>query len=291
MMPSKALAKNVSSTVLALGLIAQATEDTRGEPDHCALASCTRIIHTLMKVFPPFRPDVNQCLWRGGTRLALMPKPFSVLRYLVERAGRLVLQPVRLQMAPTRGYAELMLGEPARAVGYFEEVLDRGADRTFMLWYWRMLARLGLADAHLTSGALAQAGEQAEVVIDDASTLGNSVVHGLACEAAARIAMARGTHERAEELVRRASTIADTPIVAWRAHATAWELSRRLRRPAEAERQRARAESLVLQLAQSFEARHPLRQSLLAAQPVQKILRPPASGTDAAGRKPRRLTI
>jgi hypothetical protein len=68
-MPSKALAKNVSSTILALGLIAQATEDTHGEPDHRALASCTRIIHTLMKVFPPFRLDVvNQCLWHGGTR-------------------------------------------------------------------------------------------------------------------------------------------------------------------------------------------------------------------------------
>jgi hypothetical protein len=36
MMPSKALAKNVSSTILALGLIAQATEDTHGEPDHRA---------------------------------------------------------------------------------------------------------------------------------------------------------------------------------------------------------------------------------------------------------------
>jgi hypothetical protein len=96
-----------------------------------------------MKVFPPFRLDVvNQCLWHGGTRLALMPKPFSFLRYLVERAGRLVLQAVRLQMAPTRGYAELMLGEPARAVGYFEEVLDRGAGRTFMLNRWSFSLRI-----------------------------------------------------------------------------------------------------------------------------------------------------
>src|SRR5262245_24045751 len=41
--------------------------------------------------FPPFRLDVlNQCLWRGDTRVSLMPKPFAVLRYLVEHAGQLV---------------------------------------------------------------------------------------------------------------------------------------------------------------------------------------------------------
>ena len=43
--------------------------------------------------FPPFRLDVrNQCLWRGDERLALMPKPFAVLVYLVEHAGQLVTQ-------------------------------------------------------------------------------------------------------------------------------------------------------------------------------------------------------
>jgi DNA-binding winged helix-turn-helix (wHTH) protein/tetratricopeptide (TPR) repeat protein len=51
-----------------------------------------------MKEFPPFRVDtVNQCLWRRGEagsdeRVLLTPKAFAVLRYLVERAGRLVTQ-------------------------------------------------------------------------------------------------------------------------------------------------------------------------------------------------------
>jgi DNA-binding winged helix-turn-helix (wHTH) protein/tetratricopeptide (TPR) repeat protein len=41
--------------------------------------------------FPPFRLDiVNQCLWRDDLRIRLTPKPFAVLRYLVEHAGRLV---------------------------------------------------------------------------------------------------------------------------------------------------------------------------------------------------------
>src|SRR5271169_2027150 len=51
-----------------------------------------------MKEFPPFRLDkVNQCLWRRKDsgkeeRVLLRPTPFSILRYLVDHAGRLVTQ-------------------------------------------------------------------------------------------------------------------------------------------------------------------------------------------------------
>jgi DNA-binding winged helix-turn-helix (wHTH) protein/tetratricopeptide (TPR) repeat protein len=46
-----------------------------------------------MKAFQPFRLDtVNQCLWRGDQRVALTPKAFDVLRYLVEHSDRLVTQ-------------------------------------------------------------------------------------------------------------------------------------------------------------------------------------------------------
>jgi predicted ATPase len=50
------------------------------------------------KEFPPFRLDsINQCLWRRGDggeeeRLPIKPKPFAILRYLVDHAGRLVTQ-------------------------------------------------------------------------------------------------------------------------------------------------------------------------------------------------------
>ncbi len=41
--------------------------------------------------FEAYRLDlVNECLWRGPQRVPLRPKPFAVLRYLVEQAGRLV---------------------------------------------------------------------------------------------------------------------------------------------------------------------------------------------------------
>src|SRR5271163_3151843 len=50
-----------------------------------------------MVEFYSFRLDTgNQCLWqreeKAETRISLTPKTFAVLRYLVERAGRLVQQ-------------------------------------------------------------------------------------------------------------------------------------------------------------------------------------------------------
>jgi predicted ATPase/DNA-binding winged helix-turn-helix (wHTH) protein len=51
------------------------------------------IVYIVMKSFDPFRLDVvNQSLWQGDIRVPLMPKPFAVLQYLVERSGRLVTQ-------------------------------------------------------------------------------------------------------------------------------------------------------------------------------------------------------
>ncbi len=42
-------------------------------------------------VFPPFTLDgANQCLLRGGKRVALRPKSFAILTYLVEHPHRLV---------------------------------------------------------------------------------------------------------------------------------------------------------------------------------------------------------
>jgi predicted ATPase/DNA-binding winged helix-turn-helix (wHTH) protein len=44
-----------------------------------------------LKQFGSFTLDtLNECLWRAGVRIALPPKPFAVLRYLVEHPGRLV---------------------------------------------------------------------------------------------------------------------------------------------------------------------------------------------------------
>jgi predicted ATPase len=44
-----------------------------------------------MKQFDSFRLDTsNECLWNSGVQIALPPKPFAILRYLVENSGRLI---------------------------------------------------------------------------------------------------------------------------------------------------------------------------------------------------------
>jgi DNA-binding winged helix-turn-helix (wHTH) protein len=44
-----------------------------------------------MKQFDSFRLDTsNECLWKGGGQISLPPKPFAILRYLVENPGRLI---------------------------------------------------------------------------------------------------------------------------------------------------------------------------------------------------------
>jgi predicted ATPase len=45
----------------------------------------------VMKQFAAFRLDTaNECLWHDGVQIALPPRPFMVLRYLVENPGRLI---------------------------------------------------------------------------------------------------------------------------------------------------------------------------------------------------------
>lgn len=44
-----------------------------------------------LKQFDSFRLDTaNECLWHNGAEIALPPKPYAVLRYLVENPGRLI---------------------------------------------------------------------------------------------------------------------------------------------------------------------------------------------------------
>src|SRR5260370_6428726 len=46
-----------------------------------------------MKLFKTFRLDTaNHLLWRNGDRVAIAPKGFDVLAYLIEHAGRVVTQ-------------------------------------------------------------------------------------------------------------------------------------------------------------------------------------------------------
>src|SRR5215471_14041844 len=89
--------------------------------------------------FPPFRLDVeNQSLYRGEVRLPLMPKPFAVLQYLVEHAGRLVTQDELLTAIWPETYVQpevvrryileirRVLGDQPEAPRFIETVTKRG---------------------------------------------------------------------------------------------------------------------------------------------------------------------
>lgn len=90
-------------------------------------------------VFPPFRLDlVNEQFWKESELVPLRPKPFAVLRYLVEHAGRLVTRE-ELQTAIwpgtyiseglLRGYVRDLrdaLGDNADAPRFIETVPRRG---------------------------------------------------------------------------------------------------------------------------------------------------------------------
>jgi DNA-binding winged helix-turn-helix (wHTH) protein/tetratricopeptide (TPR) repeat protein len=92
-----------------------------------------------MKSFQQFRlDDINQCLWHKETRVSIMPKPFAVLRYLVENAGRLVTQDELLEAVWPDAYVQpevlrryileirRVLGDDANTPSFIETLPKRG---------------------------------------------------------------------------------------------------------------------------------------------------------------------
>ncbi len=92
-----------------------------------------------MKQFACFQLDTqNECLWRNGERLPLTPKPFAVLRYLVENPQRLVTHDELLEALWPETYVQpqvlrtyvlelrKMLGDDAGNSRFIETVPKRG---------------------------------------------------------------------------------------------------------------------------------------------------------------------
>jgi DNA-binding winged helix-turn-helix (wHTH) protein len=92
-----------------------------------------------MKAFGSFRLDtVNHCLWRGDESTPLTPKAFDVLRYFVERPGRLVTQDELLEALWPETYVNpegirkyilevrKVLGDPADQPAFIKTLPKRG---------------------------------------------------------------------------------------------------------------------------------------------------------------------
>jgi predicted ATPase len=92
-----------------------------------------------MKRFAGFALDTsNQCLWQNGAQIALAPKPFAVLRYLIENPGRLITHDELLDALWPETYVQpqvlrtymlelrKLLGDDARQPRFIQSLPKRG---------------------------------------------------------------------------------------------------------------------------------------------------------------------
>jgi predicted ATPase len=129
-----------------------------------------------MKQFGAFRIDPeNQCLWRGSKRIAVRPRPFAVLEYLVEHPGRLIshdeildalwpetfVQPqvLRTYMLDLRK----VLGDDAGEPKYIETLPKRGYQFIAAVTEYREAKAPAAPDDSHTKTAAALAGREAEL--------------------------------------------------------------------------------------------------------------------------------
>ena len=108
-----------------------------------------------MKQFGCFQLDAsNECLWQSGTRISVTPKPFAVLRYLVENPQRLVTHEELLNKLWPRTFVQpqvlrtyvlelrKLLGDSVDSPQFIRTVPGRG--------YW-FVARVDEAGAYVSA--------------------------------------------------------------------------------------------------------------------------------------------
>ena len=186
-------------------------------------------------------------------------------------------------------YATLEQGQYDDASRSFAQVLDpRERTKVFLHWYWRLVAQLGLSNVWLAAGSLRKAHLEADRVLESALSTAEPNLHALAWEVGARVAMAEKDWKGAEEKIERGLAVLEKyeiPTTAWRVHAARSDLYRQARNETAAEAHRARAEAIILALADSFAPDDPLRHAFLAAAPVRRIRA--ASHANRGGRQAR----
>jgi tetratricopeptide (TPR) repeat protein len=187
------------------------------------------------------------------------------------------------------GYAALELGKYDDASRNFARVLDsKEPPKFFLHWYWRMNAERGLSTVWLASGNLRKARREADRFLQSALSTAEPNLHTLAWEMDARVAMAEKDWRGAEDKIEKGLAVLqrfEIPTTAWRVHATRSDLCRQAKNEAAAETERARAEAIILALANSFAPNDPLRDAFLAAPEVRGILR--VGGEKRSGRQRR----
>lgn len=124
---------------------------------------------------------------------------------------------------------------------------------------------------------------ETEALFEATNTCGNVALRALAWDARARVAMAGGDDQFADESLRNAFVLLDNrsaPIAAWQIHATAANLAKRKREQVAAEEHRKAAFNIIACLGDSYQAGHPLRETLLRARPLSRLLQISRSVSD-----------
>lgn len=179
-----------------------------------------------------------------------------------------------------RGYMALDRGEYMKAIDVFTPVAAPWvAAKFFLHWAWRMTAQMEIANAWLLSGNPSKANAAANVFFESALSTGDPLLHALAWEVKARVAMAENDLPAAREHIHRALAIVHDfeVIVAWQIYATAWQISLRTDNHDAAAEHRNKAHDCILKIADSFDADEPLRESFLSAAPVALVPNPSSS--------------
>src|SRR5262245_2755907 len=176
----------------------------------------------------------------------------------------------------TAGLSQLELGRPKQALQHFERARNGHAGpRSFLDWYWRMLGLFGSSSAHLATGNLANAGRDADLFLQAALSCADRSLQGLAWAMKGQAVQAEGRLEDGRDCIEKAlSAMKDfeTSIFGWRVQIMASDFYQGSMNSEAAERHRENAETLILQLADSFDQEDPHRESLLSAAMVRRVL-------------------
>lgn len=174
------------------------------------------------------------------------------------------------------GTAELALGEEERALDHLLRVrADMARQPVIHDWYTRMMLESALTDVWLRKGNRVAARYHARCFLEAAEATAERTWQALAWEINARLAEVDGDMARAEQCVTQALAAMegfDTPLAAWRVHATAAAVEQRAGRLAESARHRDRSQTAALRLADSLPREHRLRARFLASPAIAHIL-------------------
>ncbi|HMF95195.1 MAG TPA: AAA family ATPase [Vicinamibacterales bacterium] len=190
-------------------------------------------------------------------------------------AARLAPQ-THLRLFMFQGAVDVASGSCESALRLFQQAIDYPSQpKSFLSWYWRLLARMGRAEIYLAQGDVATASAEAEPLAQAVEPLADAYIKSLTHELRCRLALAAGQPERAEQRLARALDIVasvDVPLAAWRVHATASGVYRTTNRR-KAAGHRSTAKTVIMRIADSFDDQTAsLREVFLSSASVRRVI-------------------